>query len=749
MKKQFPPEHNFKDLSIQDLLDARDAYHVQLANMENVLATAIGLYRIRDKDPDSNTPLSKGQWATRAESTDRVRTLQNSRIQPWSWPCVLVFVSQWQAATSIDPDQVVPRYLYLGDGRIVPTCVIQVEFQQEAPPPLHDIIQFPHQLLGGGFPLVTQVQGNEHIGSVGCMVSDGSAVYALTNAHVIGEPQTSIHAIIDGQRQKVGTAHTRQLEKRPFQEIYPNLAGANSYLNLDAGLVRIDDIHDWTAQIYGLGELGSMLNLHTNTITLDLIGLPVCAFGAASGKMVGEIQGLFYRYKSIGGFDYVSDLLIGSASTTTPLKTMPGDSGSVWCYPEPSQGATTSSPSEQAPEPIKAVDAMRPLALQWGGHVVRNEDGQGTLNFALANFLSTICYLLDVDIVPDWNTSHREYWGEMGHYKIAGSACDKVQSANLNTLLQKNRDSIAYGDDDLENGTFRHNKQGQIVPLADVADLVWRNTRPDDESNHFSDVDQPGADGKTLLDLYHEHKLDIATWNTFYDGIHADEKRGALPFRVWQMYNEMIVCLQKSDVVGFVCTAGTMAHYVGDACQPLHASYLHHGHPNIPAESKVHSTYETSMLDSNAAELLAGVNKKLAEPTQPMPTIHGGKEAAQAVMDLMDRSLTALPPETIIDAFNKGRQQHKTIAVMWQALKDPTIARLVDGVYTLASIWDSAWQEGNGDQNLNQSQLDQIDYSTLKALYSQATFAPSYLLTDPKFTAELQNAPLAPTTATD
>jgi hypothetical protein len=744
MAQHFPPKQNFRALSIRDLLDARDAYHVQLANMENVIATAIGLYRIRKEDQDVQTPLPAQKWPTRDKSP--VRTLQNSLVQPWSWPCVLVFVNQWQGVNSIDPDQVVPRYLYLGDGRIIPTCVLQAEQQLEAPPPLHDSINFPHQLMGGGFPLVTQVQGQEHIGSVGCMVSDGNAIYALTNTHVAGTPNNSIEAIVDGQRQKIGTSDVRQVGKKTFKEIYPNWSGTNSSINLDAGLVRIDDLQSWTAQIYGLGELGSLINLHADTITLDLIGLPVCAFGSASGKMMGEIQGLFYRYKSIGGFDYVSDVLIGSHDEQSPLKTMPGDSGTIWCFDDaPQASASPTAPkTKHSPKQAKSVH-MRPLALQWGGHIVRGIEGESRFNFALANFLSTICHVLDVDIVPDWNTGHREYWGQVGHYKIAASACDEVQSDALKTLLHNNKDSIAYGDDVLISGTFHHNTHGQAVPLADVADLVWRTTRPADEANHFADMDQEGEDGKTLLDLYNDGKLDIDTWNNFYDAIHLGEKRGALPFRVWQMYNEMVDFLQKKDVVGFVCTAGTLAHYVGDACQPLHVSFLHHGHPDIPSEQKVHSTYETNMLDSHTAELLAGINQKLLDQTPPEIAISGGKESAQTVVDLMQRSLKMLPPETIIQAYNEGQQKHNQLAVMWEELKDPTIERLVDGVLTLAAIWDAAWQEGNGDQNIASAQLKEIDYEKLRARYQISTFAPSYRLTDPKFAEEIDPARLETT----
>ena len=41
--------HDFRSLSVKDLLDARDQFHVHLANKPNVFATAIGLYLIRDQ----------------------------------------------------------------------------------------------------------------------------------------------------------------------------------------------------------------------------------------------------------------------------------------------------------------------------------------------------------------------------------------------------------------------------------------------------------------------------------------------------------------------------------------------------------------------------------------------------------------------------------------------------------------------------------------------------------------------------
>ena len=127
MKQFFPPKRDFTSLSITDLLEAREAYHVHLAHLENVIATAIGRYRIRitdpsAKDPDADEERRRKDWAP--------RTLQNSVVKRWSWPCLLVFVNKWMTQEELikqDPDQVVPRFLYMPDGRVVPTCVIYAE----------------------------------------------------------------------------------------------------------------------------------------------------------------------------------------------------------------------------------------------------------------------------------------------------------------------------------------------------------------------------------------------------------------------------------------------------------------------------------------------------------------------------------------------------------------------------------------------------------------------------------------------
>src|SRR5688572_75241 len=81
-------------LMLSDLIAARDAYHVHLANLPNVIGTALGRYRIRVRDRDHKRDFDDYKDWSR-HKPDRPRTLTNSEIRPWSWPSVLVFVSEW------------------------------------------------------------------------------------------------------------------------------------------------------------------------------------------------------------------------------------------------------------------------------------------------------------------------------------------------------------------------------------------------------------------------------------------------------------------------------------------------------------------------------------------------------------------------------------------------------------------------------------------------------------------------------
>src|SRR4029077_14305194 len=179
------------------------------------------------------------------------------------------------------------------------------------------------------------------------------------------------------------------------------------------------------------------------------------------------------------------------------------------------------------------------------------------------------------------------------------------------------------------------------IPMADVPDFFWKHghqhhSRGSEGPNHFADMDQKrNGDGVDLLKLCEDpNNIDPKVWNDFYSTIEdllhggpiAVEHRGLLPFRVWQIFDQMVEFVRNDKIPEFVCAAGVLAHYVGDACQPLHISYLHDGDPLqghshtvhhhdgttsdvlIAKGAGVHSAYEDGMVNSHRRDILRGLD---------------------------------------------------------------------------------------------------------------------------------------------
>lgn len=723
-KDYLSTDKNFNMLSLQDLLEARDLYHVHLLHKKNVVATALGRYLIRHGEPWPSKKKPKDGSVRRPKGK---RTIGNSEVRPYSWPCVLVFVERWiepdefgNGEGQVGPEEMVPKAIYMPDGRVVPICVVEAPRDEYVPGSVSNVI-FPDNLMGGGFPVLAEVQGRERVASVGCLVTDGHTVYALTNRHVCGARGEPVYGVVGGQRTLIGRSSSKQLTRLPFEEVYAGWPGKNVYVNLDIGLIEVENLNCWTAQVYGIGLMGKMADLSINNISLKLIGCPVRAYGCASGQIRGAVQGLFYRYKSVGGFEYVADFLVGPRGNE-PFTVNPGDSGTVLML-----------------DTGVEADGLMPISVLWGGHVFVDQTGRSRLPFALATCLSTVCNLLEVDVVRDWRVGQVDYWGEMGHYTVGAKSCTLMSEPGLKKLMEANLDRVGFDDDGLENPEKYqiHEANYKFVPLADVADNVWRNTRPADENNHFADMDKPGGpgpyQGKTLLQLSKTQKnVSIKVWSDYYKSI--NEKRpGALPFRVWQIYKAMVKSLKEPepDVVAFLCAAGCLAHYVGDACQPLHISQYHHGFPPIKKGTwkfDVHSAYETWMLNDHALEIVKGLNARL-KGVKVGATFQGGHGAAMRVIKLMSWTVKNIPPADLVNTYNGGTSRDDRLNRLWNAYGEKTMDSLAEGCKCLGEIWESAWAEGGGP-NISHAELGAIDPDLLADLYYDKNFIPSRALDD-------------------
>jgi hypothetical protein len=743
---------DFAHLSLYDLVKARDLFHFHLMRHPNVAATAIGRYRIRQGD----------SWPNDSKKVHgiSVRRLDNSEVRPYSWPCILVFVTEWQDPKEFasKPDQMVPGTVFMPDGKRVPICVIEAPKDSKTDIEARNI-RFPLNNIGPGNPIIAKVQGQEYVATVACLVSDGHKIFALTNRHVTGDAGETVWSELGGVRERVGVSAAKQLTRQPFTAMYPNFVVQDTYVNLDIGLIEVDDISRWTTKAPSIGVLGPMADFSRDNLSLSLVGCQVRGIGAASGEMLGEIQGLFYRYKTSGGFEYVSDLFIGPRAATKgrsgkllpPAKfaTHPGDSGALWML-EPN--VSSSAPA------IDSKCIFLPLAVQWGRNMLASAGSAPSQSFALATLLSNVCSLLEIDPIRDWNIDQADTWGALGHFSIAARTLVALSGnyPRLDTLMNNNREIISHNDEALQEGDFKGMGTADFVPMADVPDFFWKpgvgkqsHTRPWEGPNHFADMDQKDAEGNTLLSLTIDiNYIDPDKWQAFYDSVKdilsgdsiAAKHRGLLPFRVWQIFDEMCQFAADNDFQKFVCAAGVLTHYVGDACQPLHISYLHDGDPDRPVEHEftsgkkagasemrplgqgVHSAYEDRMVFDHREDILEGL--KRTPKAKKNEQIANGFEAAQRTVDMMRDVFAQIPPSDMVQTYvDVGKGGKAASDALWKAYGQKTINVMKLGSHLLAILWESAWAVGGGETKVRS--LRALTQDEAMEIVSDPDFLPS------------------------
>jgi hypothetical protein len=749
------PQDAYAALSLKDLLDARDQYHIHLMRMTNVVATAVGYYRIRTDDSwPGDKPVVHGNNA---------RTLLNSQVRPYSWPAVLVFVEEWINATEFgaqrkyDVNTMVPETLYLPDGRRVPVCVI------EAPKEVANLlepeaIRYPLNNIGSGHPVLVEVQNREHFATVACLATDGHKTYALTNRHVTGDEGQEIRSQLGGKETPIGVSAAGQATRIVFSEIYPGWPGRMTYVNLDVGLIDVTNLDQWTARLKNGEIMGPMVDLSSIDFPLSLIGRRVQGYGAATQEMLGEIHGLFYRYKSRGGFEYVADFFIGPRTPTDAdphppaFVTQAGDSGTLWLL-EPDTPETDNMALDGG-----KTEAPRPLAMQWGANRLYSALSARPQAYALATCLSTVCDLLDLDLVRDWNLDQPDTWGAVGHFAIASRVVTALSGAvpTLSKLMQNNALVISHDDNTILTNAFKNMGKDAVIPMADVPDFFWKHgsqgySRAMEGPNHFADMDQPRpGDGVDLLTLCQDtQQIDANVWNTFYDSVKdllndtavTPQHRGLLPFRVWQIFDAMVGFVKSNLMPEFICAAGVLTHYVGDSCQPLHISYLFDGDPrqftvhtvhhingttsdtHIALGAGVHSAYEDTMVNTNRKEILDGLDN--VPGVQKTQYVKSGFEAAVATVALMRDTIGKIDPDSLIQKYLQIKTNKSNVAdEMWTDFGEKTIEVMQAGTHLLGVLWESAWVLGGGeDGNRDTSAIDPGD---AMKICEPASFLPSY-----------------------
>jgi hypothetical protein len=358
---------------------------------------------------------------------------------------------------------------------------------------------------------------------------------------------------------------------------------------------------------------------------------------------------------------------------------------------------------------------LRPLAIEWGGQVFVDNKQSQSFAFGLATSLTTVCSALDVELVTEHNIGVVPYWGQVGHYSIASFACKALPEGTLKDFMMANLDRISFGFENLNKKDIKlrlkkAREKVSLVPLADVPDEVWkkyyksvkggrdtkivdhRTTGPE-HPTHYADIDEHKSHEKSLREqcLEDHDKIRVDFWQQFYDehGHTEQRDRGLLPFRVWQFFEQMKDFLGNNQISEFLCAAGLLSHYVGDACQPLHGSIFADGDPETGEGKGVHSTYETTLIEMKQGPLVAGIETAINQPGAHIPhTVEVRKQ-------------------------------------LWKKFGPQTISVMTDGAKVLARLWEGAWTEGKGGL-IPVNELGPIDPEILNGHSRNPEFVESF-----------------------
>jgi hypothetical protein len=92
----------------------------------------------------------------------------------------------------------------------------------------------------------------------------------------------------------------------------------------------------------------------------------------------------------------------------------------------------------------------------------------------------------------------------------------------------------------------------------------------------------------------------------------------------------------------------------------------------------------------------------------------------------MRRTVTTLPPIDVIEAFHLATGQAR-VPAMWEALGERTTTCIAAGSLLLATLWESAWQEGGGG-SIATNALRAQSRVRLRTLYNDRAFLPALRL---------------------
>lgn len=215
---------------------------------------------------------------------------------------------------------------------------------------------------------------------------------------------------------------------------------------------------------------------------------------------------------------------------------------------------------------------------------------------------------------------------------------------------------------------------------------LWKTAGDEAEArNHFLDLDAFGFD--PFPDLPRVEADHLARHGA------AAAERGRVPWRVGEVYRELVEAFRARDPARALDRAAVLAHYIADAHMPLHAILNSDG--RLSGQRGVHGRWEIELVDRFRRELephLAGLRPSgAADPVQA--TFDTLVESFREAGPLLESDRTAAGPVDDPNTAEDDRYDDAYYSRLFEREGDRVRRRLQQAASRVAGLWAGAWED--------------------------------------------------------
>jgi len=212
---------------------------------------------------------------------------------------------------------------------------------------------------------------------------------------------------------------------------------------------------------------------------------------------------------------------------------------------------------------------------------------------------------------------------------------------------------------------------------------------------HCVDPDNRKKDDKTEGP---KHYIDIDYYKEYTNGYFQENfdslgaiygkdivtKQGTLPWATQNTYNALVAAFKSHDAAKAKVMMADLAHYVGDASQPMHTTVNYDG--QLSGQKGVHARYEIHMIAKYYSDIVSRVQTGAVAPVNDLQKF---------VFDMIYESNDLLPIIMIADTaasdVTKKDFNEEYYRLLWFKTQFITVAELKTGSERLAALYYTAW----------------------------------------------------------